>query len=275
MEEIFVSSLHEHINDNNLAFLMTNCANCWLGIALDYIGGVILFLSIVTTVLAALNGTISSSYVGLAVSYTLLVPIYLNWVVRQLAHMEMHMSAVERIAAYTILEDENATAKTDDRRGMSVKVRDLPKSWPSCGKILFDSVTIRYDTNSPIVLKSVSLEIRSGEKASEPMAYRCSFFLNFHKSHFPQVCVCGRTGSGKSTLLMSLLKMVSVDEGRILIDDINVVNIENDTLRQNLSLVPQDNILFSGSIRYFSSFYTDHLPVFFSKEKFGSKNRVQ
>lgn len=68
----------------------------------DYLGGVIVFVAIITALLTARlypeNAT--PSLVGLAINYTLLVPIYLNWVVKLLSDMEMYIGAVERISQY-------------------------------------------------------------------------------------------------------------------------------------------------------------------------------
>ncbi|RWS19174.1 ATP-binding cassette sub-family C member 9-like protein, partial [Leptotrombidium deliense] len=74
---------------------------------------------------------------------------------------------------------------------------------------------------------SVSFAIKSGEK----------------------VAVCGRTGSGKSSLVMALFKLVPKIDGQIMIDDIDLDTVDSTTLRNRLSVVPQDTVLFSGTIR--------------------------
>lgn len=106
-ENTFTDILYEFINTNNLAFLMLNSANCWLGIALDYLGGIILFSATIAAITAAIYGSVSSAMVGIAMTYTLLVPIYLNWLVRNLASVEMYMSAVERVDQFSQLETED------------------------------------------------------------------------------------------------------------------------------------------------------------------------
>ncbi|RWS12536.1 ATP-binding cassette sub-family C member 9-like protein [Dinothrombium tinctorium] len=171
-EDSFISLLLDYINVNNLTFLMANCANCWLGWALDALGAVILLAATITTLLAAIYGTLSASLVGMSIAYTLLVPIYLNWVVRNLASLEMHMSAVERIAEYSGIEAED-----EDN-------------------------------------------------------------------------ICNpKLGSGKSSLVMALFKMIKVSEGSILIDNIDIKSIAITELRRRLALVPQDTVLFSGTLR--------------------------
>lgn len=80
----------------------------------DYLGGVIVFVSIVTALLTAklYPEATSPSMVALAINYTLLVPIYLNWVVKLLADLEMYIGAVERISLY-INPNDKSTSDND------------------------------------------------------------------------------------------------------------------------------------------------------------------
>lgn len=215
-ESRFVERMNDHINDNNLAFIMVNCANCWLGISLDYLGGVILFLATVSSLTAAIMGTTSTSFVGIAMTYTLLVPIYLNWLVRQVSNVEMYMSSVERVNKYCNLPIERVSSPVD-----------VPLDWPSKGEVRFEKVTMTYEAGLDPILRNVSVTIAPGEK----------------------VGICGRTGSGKSSLVMSLFKMVPISEGKIFVDDIDISMVPCDVLRSRLAIIPQEPILFSGTIR--------------------------
>lgn len=64
-----------------------------------------------------------------------------------------------------------------------------------------------------------------------------------------QVGIVGRTGAGKSSLLQALFRIVNVQSGRIEIDGQNIADIGLDTLRGRLALVPQDSLLFKGTLR--------------------------
>ncbi|XP_065358147.1 ATP-binding cassette sub-family C member Sur [Calliphora vicina] len=141
-ESRFTEILFRRLEENTIAFTILNTSNRWLGISLDYLGGVIVFVAIVTALLAAtiacnsyskqqqqqqssndehmmtgdtketlLPLTPTPSLVGLAINYTLLMPIYLNWVVKLLADMEMYVGSVERIAYYA---DASETMEVDD-----------------------------------------------------------------------------------------------------------------------------------------------------------------
>jgi ABC-type multidrug transport system fused ATPase/permease subunit len=214
----FQSLLFSMVDAHTSAFLILNTTNRWLGIALDYLGGVIVFMSVVAALLTArLYSDVTSSLVGLAVNYTLLVPIYLNWVVMFLADMEMYMSAVERVQQYALIP-------TEDYRLQGITV---PGSWPQKGNIVFEDVSLRYDTSRGPIISNLNLHIPAGQK----------------------VGICGRTGSGKSSLVMSLFHMVDVFEGRILIDGVDTKLVPLQVLRSRLSVIPQDVIMFSGTIR--------------------------
>lgn len=68
-----------------------------------------MFVAMIVSLVSAalLPGLVSPALVGLAINYTLLVPIYLNWVVKFLADMEMYMGAVERVTQYANTPSED------------------------------------------------------------------------------------------------------------------------------------------------------------------------
>ncbi|KAJ1532152.1 hypothetical protein ONE63_000776 [Megalurothrips usitatus] len=215
----FMEHMLEKMDTNNNTFLLLNGANRWLGVALDYMGGVIVLISVIGSLLAAkfYPEVVSPSLVGLAVNYTLLVPIYLNWVVKFLADVEMYMGSVERVQQYAELQVE-------DYNLAGLKVTP---TWPDYGEITFENVSLRYDENRDPVIRNLNLHIPPGQK----------------------VGLCGRTGSGKSSLVMSLFRMLDVSEGNIHMDRVDITKLSLQLLRSRLSIIPQDIVMFSGSIR--------------------------
>eukprot|EP00128_Syssomonas_multiformis_P006865 Colp12_sorted_trinity150504_noHs@23771 len=101
------------------------------------------------------------------------------------------------------------------------------KDWPPHGKIEFDNVEMRYFPDSPLVLNKVTFTVQPGEK----------------------IGIVGRTGSGKSTLLMALFRLVELDAGQIIIDGQDIGQMTLDSLRSNLAIIPQEPVLFKGTIR--------------------------
>lgn len=67
-----------------------------------------------------------------------------------------------------------------------------------------------------------------------------------------QVGICGRTGSGKSSLTLSIFNMIDICQGQVIIDNVDIKSISLSELRSRLAIIPQDPVLFSGSVRFIS-----------------------
>jgi ABC-type multidrug transport system fused ATPase/permease subunit len=102
-----------------------------------------------------------------------------------------------------------------------------PENWPTEGNIKFKEVVLKYQEFGVAVLKGVNINIKPKEK----------------------IGIVGRTGSGKSTLLISLLRIVELAEGEIIIDNLDVAKLGLKDLRSRIAIIPQEPILFVGSIR--------------------------
>ncbi|XP_022163687.1 ATP-binding cassette sub-family C member Sur-like [Myzus persicae] len=214
----FMSEMINRIDNHTKVFLIISSSNRWLGIALDYLGGAIVFVATMVALITTtfFSSAISSAMVGLAINYTLLVPVYLNWVVKFFADLETYMSAVERT-------EEFATIPIENYRSESV----ITRAWPSKGYIVLDKVSVKYNESQEPVISNVSLNIPPGQK----------------------VGICGRTGSGKSSLVMSILNMVPIRDGSIMIDGVDINNVPLQSLRSRISVIPQDVKMFGGTIR--------------------------
>ncbi len=95
------------------------------------------------------------------------------------------------------------------------------------GKIEFKNVYFKYPNSQSYVLEDINFTIEEGNT----------------------LAIVGRTGSGKTTIVNLLLRLYEADKGTILLDDIDIKNIQIKSLRDNISYVPQDNFLFSSSIK--------------------------
>ncbi|XP_033748591.1 LOW QUALITY PROTEIN: ATP-binding cassette sub-family C member 9-like [Pecten maximus] len=208
------------INNNTTPLLFIHSVNRWLGIRLDYMGAVVVFLAAVSSLSACLAGQTTPASVGLSITYALLVSFYLNWIVRLSAETEMMMNSVERVDEYTQLDTEPV------RHPEGNLIVD--KTWPENGEIEFLNVSLRYEENLDPVVNEASFIIHGGEK----------------------IGICGRTGSGKSSLLLSLFRMIDICQGQILIDGKDTMKIPLPELRSKLAIIPQDPVLFEGTIRY-------------------------
>ncbi|XP_062839294.1 ATP-binding cassette sub-family C member 9 isoform X6 [Anolis carolinensis] len=215
-EPRFKQRMLELTDTNNIAYLFLSAANRWLEVRTDYLGAII----VLTAAVASISQTDTAGLVGLGLLYALTITNYLNWVVRNLADLEVQMGAVKKVNSFLNMESENYDGTMD--------ISQVPKDWPQEGEIKIENLCVRYENNLKPVLKHVKAYIKPGQK----------------------VGICGRTGSGKSSLSLAFFRMVDIFDGRIVIDGIDISKLPLDMLRSRLSIILQDPILFSGSIRF-------------------------
>eukprot|EP00708_Paratrimastix_pyriformis_P001688 GAFH01000298.1.p1 GENE.GAFH01000298.1~~GAFH01000298.1.p1 ORF type:complete len:336 (+),score=105.20 GAFH01000298.1:223-1230(+) len=165
---------------------------------------------------------VSAAAAGMGLSSVSGINFMLMQAVTQLVQMESLMTSVERIQQYS----ENVPQ--EEHEG------ELPPAeWPQEGAIQFEDVSFRYRPKLPLVLRGVDFTIRGCEK----------------------VGVVGRTGAGKSSLLVVLFRLVELAQGgtgggRILLDGRDIAKVQLNQLRQHIAIIPQDPVLFSGTLRY-------------------------
>ncbi|AWP13181.1 putative multidrug resistance-associated protein 4-like [Scophthalmus maximus] len=186
----------------------------WFAVRLDGICSV--FVTITAFGCIYLRDGLEPGAVGLALSYAVTLTGMFQWGVRQSAEIENMMTSVERVVEYAELESE-APWETD---------KQPPQDWPKNGSITFDRVNFSYSASEPLVLKNLSVVFTSREK----------------------VGIVGRTGAGKSSLISALFRLAE-PEGRIIIDDFLTSSLGLHTLRQRMSIIPQDPVLFTGTMR--------------------------
>uniref|UniRef100_A0A674ADY6 ATP-binding cassette, sub-family C (CFTR/MRP), member 8 n=1 Tax=Salmo trutta TaxID=8032 RepID=A0A674ADY6_SALTR len=219
-ESRFRQRLLEYTDANNIASLFLTAANRWLEVRMEYVGACVVLIAAVASISNSLYNHLSTGLVGLGLTYALMVSNYLNWMVRNLADMEVQLGSVKRINGLLKTEPENY-------EGL-MAASQVPDGWPRQGEIQIQNLSVRYDTILKPVLKQVNAHISPGQK----------------------VGICGRTGSGKSSFSLAFFRMVDMFEGRIIIDDIDIAKLPLQTLRSRFSIILQDPILFSGTIRF-------------------------
>uniref|UniRef100_A0A8C7N6A6 ATP-binding cassette sub-family C member 9 n=1 Tax=Oncorhynchus kisutch TaxID=8019 RepID=A0A8C7N6A6_ONCKI len=181
-ESRFKQKMLELTDTNNTAYLFLSAANRWLEVRTDYLGAVIVLTAAVASIWSS-GKSLPSSMVGLGLTYALTVTNYLNWVVRNLADLEVQMAAVKKVNSFLSTESENYEGSMDTTQ--------VPEDWPQHGEIKIQDLCVRYDPLLKPVLKHVNAYINPGQK----------------------VGICGRTGSGKSSLSLAFFNMVDVFEG--------------------------------------------------------------
>jgi len=217
----FFTNCQKSFDKFNALYTAIQQANFWLGLRLDMLGGSV--GAIIGGVALATNeiNLIPAGWVGLALSYSIEVTGYLKHGVRMIATVEADMNSVERVLYYSNnIDSEAALSTSNDPK---------PAEWPTKGEIQIKSASMRY-RDGPLVLKGISVNIKGGEK----------------------IGVVGRTGSGKSSLMNALFRITELepDGGKILIDGIDISSVGLGLLRLNLSIIPQDPVMFSNTVRY-------------------------
>ncbi|KAI7818634.1 P-loop containing nucleoside triphosphate hydrolase protein [Gamsiella multidivaricata] len=103
-----------------------------------------------------------------------------------------------------------------------------PQEWPAQGRVEFIDYETRYRPGLDLVLRGVNCSINPHEK----------------------IGICGRTGAGKSSLTLSLFRIIEAAKGQILVDGIDISTLGLYDVRSRFSIIPQDPVLFAGTIRF-------------------------
>ncbi|XP_051002569.1 ATP-binding cassette sub-family C member 2 [Acomys russatus] len=214
-QQRFLTCSEKGIDTNQKCVFSWIISNRWLAIRLELVGNLVVFFS--ALLLVIYKKSLTGDTVGFVLSNALNITQTLNWLVRMTSEAETNIVAVERINEYINVENEAPW----------VIEKRPPADWPREGEIQFNNYQVRYRPELDLVLKGITCNIKSNEK----------------------VGVVGRTGAGKSSLTNCLFRILESAGGQIIIDGIDIASIGLHDLRGKLTIIPQDPILFSGSLR--------------------------
>ena len=215
--EAFLNDNIRRVDVNTSIYIHFHLASRWLALRLDIVGVAIL-CSVTGFALFLDHKEEDVKFIGLGLIYAIQITGLLQWTIRTFIETENNLTSVERLGHY-------ANAIPVERK--CEKGSDHGKDFLTEGSISVEDLCMRYRPELPLVVKGVSFQVRAKEK----------------------VGVCGRTGSGKSSLIVALFRIVEADSGCIKIDGTDISTLPLDTLRSKLSFIPQDPVLFTGTIR--------------------------
>ncbi|KAL3318104.1 hypothetical protein Ciccas_003231 [Cichlidogyrus casuarinus] len=211
----YEQSNQRNVDNNHVTMFAITMSNRWLATLLESMCNVLI---LIVSVFAVCVSQRSAGTTGLVVSQMMALTQYLNWVVRMAGELESNIVCVERIEEYSRLPSEAP---------WQVAALKPASNWPK-GEIAFIKYATKYRENFPPVLRNLSFRVQVGQK----------------------IGLVGRTGSGKSSLVNALFRLLEATEGQILIDDVDISKLGLHDLRGGLTIIPQDPVLFSSTLRF-------------------------
>jgi len=229
-DEQLVERVQSLIDESNRPFYLIHNCNRWLQLRLEALGAIII-LAIGVVIVSGRDSSLIAMNAGLAgllLTYAQQITQRINWAIRTGVETEARMTSVERIREYSLIQPEAERVN---------KGYAKPSGWPSKGGIEFRNVSMRYRPGLKLVLRDVNLKIPAGAK----------------------VGIVGRTGSGKSSLMTVLFRLVEPEVGSTLIvDGVDCLKLGLKELRSAMAIIPQDPVMFYGTIRYNLDPFGDH-----------------
>ncbi|ROW07733.1 hypothetical protein VMCG_03549 [Cytospora schulzeri] len=208
----YVERMYRKLDDYGTASWHLWLFNRWMGWRMALVGSV---FAVVVSILILLLPGIDSALAGFALAFALEFSATISFTIRLYANLELNMNAAERIVEYTELPTETLDGKSP------------PAAWPTAGSIEVDDLVVSYAPDLPPVLKGLTFSVQNNER----------------------VGVVGRTGAGKSSLTLALFRFLEARSGTIHIDGLDISKIKLHDLRSRLAIIPQDPVLFSGTVR--------------------------
>lgn len=205
------------MDSTNRASFVQTALQRWLGIRLESVGNLIILTAAVCCYLFHVRPALA----GLTISYALSVTSTMNWCIRQFTDLETQIISSERLSYYANhLPQERVVEESISPPAVL--------SWPMDGSIEMRNLCMRYRPDLAPVLTNVTLTIRAGER----------------------IGIVGRTGAGKSSILQALFRMTEADAGSIIISGLDISTLPLAQLRRAISIIPQDPVIFAGSVRW-------------------------
>jgi ABC-type multidrug transport system fused ATPase/permease subunit len=204
-------NLNSQLNKNILSSQWSSAVNTWFSLRIDLISLTIMAFSSVFCLFYGEDDSSPSGrvYPVMLLTYVLILQDYILWTLKCFAEIEQRMVNIDRCLKILDIPQENL-------EGSGEYQKVLNSGWPNEGKIEFQNVFLRYRPNTEIVLKDLSFGVSPKEKLG----------------------IVGRTGSGKSTICLSLSRIVEIENGKILIDGVDIKTIPIKELRKRITVIP-------------------------------------
>lgn len=208
----YLVRMHRHIDRYAQSSWYVLLATQWMKFRQGVLG-VLFTLCIATGV--AYSPIIDPSLAGFALSFALDFSAVVQDTVSRYTSLELDMNSTERVQEYMQLNTEPLSGA------------GAAPSWPSKGRLIVRDLEVGYAEDLESVLKGVSFSVQPCQR----------------------IGIVGRTGSGKSSLTLALFRFLEARRGSIEIDGVDLKTLKLHDLRSRLAIIPQDPVLFSGTLR--------------------------
>lgn len=223
-EKRFQDTNTQMMNQNVVPYVLAKVAQpAWLSLRLNFVGAVTSAACAVHAVCSeALGSQQSAGLAGVGLTYSNMVSQMMIISITILIGIETAMNSVERIKEYV----DSVQSEAPEFIAGALPDPNV-KRWPNGGSVTIQELVTGY-RDGPDILHALSAEIKPSEK----------------------IGVVGRTGSGKSTIILSIFRLIEPRSGTIIIDGVDITKLGLEQLRHNIGLIPQDPVLFTGTVRY-------------------------
>lgn len=219
--DVFFEKNNNALDSMNEASFLVIGLQSWVAIILETMGLGFFMVIALLSVTGVFH--LKAASVGLLVTYTYQFTSNLTQLIRSATQVENFMNSAERISHYALKlpQEEGFSTNDDNVPGYS------ERTWPSEGVVEFQNASMAYRPELPLVLKNLTFKTKAAEK----------------------VGICGRTGAGKSSIMQAIFRLTELTEGSMTIDGVDISKLNLTSLRSKLSIIPQDPVLFNGTIR--------------------------
>lgn len=208
--QLFMNRFYELADNSSKVGIHIQIGNCWSILRSSLLG----CLFVTATAGAMVYNNIDAATTGFTITLALQMKATLSKLLSQTSAIRMGLVAADRVIGLTEVPTEPDGGEY------------IP-DWPFEGSLEVDAITMKYGPDLPTVLKRVSFSATSHQR----------------------VGIVGRTGAGKSSITNALLRFIEIADGQIRIDGVNTAKATLRQLRSSVKIIPQDPLLFSGTLR--------------------------
>lgn len=211
-QEIYIEQMQHLVDGHARAYWHQWLLTRWLVTRINITGAA--FTACVTVLVAAF-GEADAAAAGFAIGFSIQIHSAITLLTQVYTGLELDLNCVDRVLEYSDVESEQYSGI------------DPPDAWPTEGRFDIIDLAVHYASDQPLVISGLNISIEGGQR----------------------VGIVGRTGAGKSSLAVALLRFLEASQGQILIDGIDISQLSLTQLRRRLAIIPQDPVLFSGTVR--------------------------